>query len=62
MQRIALQTTILAATSNIILNFIFVPAYGFKGAAIGSVLTQFIAGPFFAFVHPKLRENFYIVF
>jgi len=61
MQGIALQATILSATANIILNFIFIPAYGAKGAALGSVLTQFIAGPFFAFVHPKARENFYIV-
>lgn len=60
MQKFALFATILSAISNIILNLIFIPIYGVKGAAIVSVLNQFIAGPFFAFVHPKARENFYI--
>jgi len=61
MQKLALFATILSAMSNVILNFIFIPIYGAKGAAIVSVLNQLIAGPFFAFVHPKARENFYIV-
>ena len=61
MQKFALFATTLSAISNIILNLIFIPLYGVKGAAVASVLNQFIAGPFFAFVHPKVRENFYIV-
>jgi O-antigen/teichoic acid export membrane protein len=61
MQKFALFATILSAISNIILNLIFIPLYGVEGAAIVSVLNQFIAGPFFAFFHPKVRENLYIV-
>jgi len=61
MQKFALFATILSAISNIILNLIFIPLYGVEGAAVVSVLNQFISGPFFAFVHPKFRENFYIV-
>jgi O-antigen/teichoic acid export membrane protein len=61
MQKFALFATILSAISNIILNLIFIPLYGVEGAAIVSVLNQFIAGPFLAFFHPKVRENFYIV-
>jgi len=62
MQKLALFATILSAVANIILNFIFIPIYGVRGAALVSVLNQFIAGPFFAFFHPKARENFYIAF
>jgi O-antigen/teichoic acid export membrane protein len=61
MQKFALFATILSAISNIILNLIFIPLYGVEGAAIVSVLNQFIAGPFLAFFHPKVRENLYIV-
>jgi len=60
MQKFALFATILSAISNIILNLIFIPLYGVEGAAIVSVLNQFIAGPFLAFFHPKVRENLYI--
>ncbi len=61
MQKFALFATILSAISNIILNLIFIPLYGVEGAAIVSVLNQFIAGSFLAFFHPKVRENLYIV-
>jgi len=60
MQKFALFATILSAISNIILNLIFIPLLGVEGAAIVSVLNQLIAGPFLAFFHPKVRENFYI--
>jgi O-antigen/teichoic acid export membrane protein len=60
MQKFALFATILSAISNIILNLIFIPLYGVEGAAIVSVLNQFIAGPFLAFFHPKVRKNLYI--
>ena len=57
LQIVALLATIFSAICNVVFNLLFIPQFGAKGAALGTVLSQFMAGPFFGFLHPKSREN-----
>ena len=59
-QKIAFLGTVSSAIANILLNLILIPKFGAIGAAIASLLSFLIAGPFFLFIHPKGRENFFV--
>jgi len=57
-QKLILYTTITSALLNIILNFIFIKVYGVLGAAIATVLTQFVSLIFLNLFSKSLRKIF----
>ena len=54
-------TTLIGAIGNIILNFFLIPKWGIVGAALASLLTQFIANFVLMAVIPDLRKGFGIM-
>lgn len=53
--------TFIGVIINISLNFYLIPKYSSEGAALASLLTQFIANFLILIIIPQLRENFYIM-
>lgn len=54
----ALYRTLLGAVSNIILNYFLLPIYGIKGAAVATLLSQFIVNYAYDFFDKDLRLQF----
>lgn len=52
--------TALGAVSNVLLNLVLIPRYGMNGAAIATVLSQFIANYFYDFFDGSTRTLFVI--
>ena len=50
--------TFVGAMTNIILNFVFIPRLGIVGAALASLLTQFVANFLMMLINPQLRKGF----
>ncbi|EMG08508.1 hypothetical protein LEP1GSC151_0155 [Leptospira interrogans serovar Grippotyphosa str. LT2186] len=46
--------------ANIVLNYFLIPLYGIKGAAIATVISQFIASTLFNLFFKRTREIFFI--
>ena len=55
--KIAFKRTMIGAISNIILNLWMIPVYGVKGAAIATLLSQFIANLGYDFFDKQLHEQ-----
>ncbi|MFZ5953319.1 MAG: flippase [Candidatus Rifleibacteriota bacterium] len=53
-------STLLAAISNLILNIIFIPKFGMKGAAITTVFSQIVSLFIFNIFFKKTREIFFL--
>lgn len=45
------------AITNVLLNFVLIPTWGISGAAIASVLTQFVANVVTSFILQPMKEN-----
>ncbi|MES2878116.1 MAG: flippase [Pseudomonadota bacterium] len=60
LQRYSFYRTGLGAIINIILNFILIPSYGIKGAAISTVVAQAMAALFFDIFTKKTRVVFFM--
>jgi O-antigen/teichoic acid export membrane protein len=58
--KISFFRTLIGAIINIILNISFIPKYGINGAAIATVLSQFVA-VFSIILIPKTRFNFILM-
>ena len=54
-------TTITGTFANIILNCLLIPLWQIKGAAVASLLTQFIANFLLMAIIPSLRKGFFIM-
>jgi PST family polysaccharide transporter len=52
--------SLLGAATNIALNLILIPAYGAKGAAIGTLTSQIVATYLILVVTPETRKMFYL--
>ena len=50
--------TFVGAATNIILNFLLIPRWGIVGAALASLLTQFVANFLMMLINPQLRKGF----
>lgn len=57
LQKIAFQRTLLGAIANVCLNFILIPKYGLKGAAIATLLAQFMANYMYDFFDKRLHNQ-----
>jgi O-antigen/teichoic acid export membrane protein len=55
--KIAFKRTMIGAISNILLNLWMIPVYGVKGAAIATLLSQFIANLGYDFFDKQLNEQ-----
>lgn len=53
--------TLIGAIGNVLLNFILIPRYGIEGAAVASLLTQFIANYLLLYAVKPMRECFKIM-
>ncbi|MBM9501982.1 flippase [Leptospira sp. 201903071] len=60
LQKIELYKSIIGCLSNIVLNYILIPIYGVKGAAIATVISQFFASMLFNLFLKRTREIFFI--
>lgn len=60
LQKVELYKSISGCLSNIVLNFILIPIYGVKGAAIATVISQFFASTLFNLFLKRTREIFFI--
>ncbi|RHX90973.1 flippase [Leptospira stimsonii] len=60
LQRGELYKSLLGCFSNIVLNYFLIPVYGIKGAAIATVISQFIASMLFNLLFKRTREIFFI--
>jgi O-antigen/teichoic acid export membrane protein len=58
LQMYSFYRTLAGALINIGMNYLLIPMYGINGAAIATLLSQFIASYFFNFLHKKLRHTF----
>jgi O-antigen/teichoic acid export membrane protein len=58
LQRYAFYRTASGAVLNIVLNLVLIPKYGISGAAIATVIAQFMAGLFFDLLTPRTRVIF----
>lgn len=58
-QKFILYRTLIGLLSNIILNYFLINKYGAIGAAIATLISQFISSVFSNFLIPSLRESFY---
>ena len=52
-------TTLAGAICNVILNYLMIPYWGIMGAALASLLTQFVANFLFMWIVKGLRPGFY---
>lgn len=57
LQKIAFQRTLLGAIANVCLNFILIPKYGLQGAAIATLLAQFMANYMYDFFDKRLHNQ-----
>lgn len=57
LQRIAFQRTLMGAIANVCLNFILIPKYGLQGAAIATLLAQFMANYMYDFFDKRLHNQ-----
>ncbi len=57
LQRIAFQRTLIGAIANVCLNFILIPKYGLQGAAIATLLAQFMANYMYDFFDKRLHNQ-----
>ena len=48
----------VGAVTNVILNFLLIPPLGIVGAALASLLTQFVANFLMMLINPRLRKGF----
>ncbi|ABJ75779.1 flippase [Leptospira borgpetersenii] len=55
-----LYKSISGCMTNIILNYFLIPLYGIKGAAIATVISQFVASTLFNLLFKRTREIFFI--
>lgn len=55
-----LYKSISGCLTNIILNYFLIPLYGIKGAAIATVISQFVASTLFNLLFKRTREIFFI--
>lgn len=55
-----LYRTVLGATSNVLLNLVLIPLYGINGAAVATVLTQFIVNVVYDFFDRDTRNMFVV--
>lgn len=55
--KISLQRTTLGAVVNVVLNFILIPRYGVTGAAISTLLAQFVANYLYDFFDSRLHGH-----
>ncbi|EMO77875.1 hypothetical protein LEP1GSC127_3299, partial [Leptospira kirschneri str. 200801925] len=55
-----LYKSISGCLTNIILNYFLIPYYGIKGAAIATVISQFVASTLFNLLFKRTREIFFI--
>lgn len=60
LQKVELYKSVAGCLSNIVLNFILIPIYGVKGAAIATVISQFFASTLFNLFLKRTREIFFI--
>jgi O-antigen/teichoic acid export membrane protein len=58
LQKYSFYRSLMGACLNIVLNFMLIPRYGIYGAAISTLVAQFIAVYFCNALHPKLRVTF----
>jgi len=56
--KLAFYRTFLGAIGNVIFNLIFIPILHIKGAALGTLLANFLAAYFFDVINLKTRKNF----
>jgi len=56
--KLAFYRNFLGAIGNVIFNLIFIPILHIKGAAIGTLLANFLAAYFFDVINLKTRKNF----
>lgn len=54
-------TTLTGAVANIVLNFLLIPHIGIVGAALASLITQFLANFVLMAIIPDLRKGFGIM-
>jgi len=52
-------TTLAGAVCNVVLNYLLIPAWGIMGAAMASLLTQFVANFLIMWIVKDLRPGFY---
>ena len=50
--------SLVGAVTNVILNFLLIPPLGIVGAALASLLTQFVANFLMMLINPRLRKGF----
>lgn len=66
LQKIAFQRTLVGAIVNVCLNFILIPKYGLTGAAVATLLAQFVANYMYDFfdkrLHAQLRVKTQAIF
>lgn len=62
LQRILLQKTFVGATSNVILNMIFIPKYEAVGAALATLVSYLMADVFYDVTRRDTRGQFYMKF
>ncbi len=60
LQKLAFYRTAIGAASNVLLNFILIPAYGISGAAIATLISQVFATYLFDLLSTKTRVMFYM--
>jgi O-antigen/teichoic acid export membrane protein len=58
LQKYSFYRTLAGALINILLNYILIPIYGIYGAAIATLIAQFIASYFFNIFNKRLRYTF----
>ncbi|MBM9577282.1 flippase [Leptospira sp. 201903070] len=60
LQRGELYKSVIGCFFNVFLNYLLIPMFGIKGAAIATVISQFVASILFNLFYKKTREIFFI--
>lgn len=60
LQMFAMYRTLLGLFINIFLNLLLIKSHGIYGAAISTLISQFVAAYFFDLLHPKTRHSFFL--
>ncbi|MEO9656086.1 flippase [Marinomonas sp.] len=60
LSKLAFQRTLLGAIINIILNFFLIPMYGVLGAAVATLISQFVANYVYDFFDARLKSQLII--
>ena len=58
LQKLSFYRSVAGAVVNIVLNFILIPEYGIRGAALTTLFSQFVATFLFDLLYKKTRRNF----